>query len=45
MSISHISRALRKVGEFPMFAFIPGGWGKRTLLPEKTGPGKFGTPW
>ena len=37
--------ALRNVGEFAMFAFIPGGLGKLTLLPEKTGSGKIGTPW
>ena len=45
MSISQISRALRNVGEFAMFAFIPSGLGKLTLLPEKTGSGKIGTPW
>jgi hypothetical protein len=45
MSISQISRALRNVGEFAMFAFIPGGLGKLTLLPENTGSGKIGTPW
>jgi hypothetical protein len=45
MSISQISRALRNGGEFPMLAFIPGGGLKRTLLPEKVGSGKFGTPW
>ncbi len=28
-----------------MFAFIPGGLGKLTLLAEKTGSGKIGTPW
>ena len=44
MIISQISRARKNVGEFPMFAFIPRGRGKRTLLPEKVGPGKFGTP-
>ena len=34
MSFSRISRALRNVGEFPMLAFIPGGWAKVTLTGE-----------